>query len=314
MAICRVLSGGNTPACAGKKLQFKMAALHQGKHPRVCGEESSFADLYASPMETPPRVRGRTASGRITTGTARNTPACAGKNVLRVDCVFDERRHPRVCGEEHETWRLPLLPEETPPRVRGRRHREARLSARRRNTPACAGKKRALKKGSDDEKKHPRVCGEEFRDSARAAWRYGNTPACAGKNFGTEEEIVEYEKHPRVCGEEFSPPLLLPPESETPPRVRGRSSGGLFESAGDGNTPACAGKNFRLNILSSRRKKHPRVCGEEDHDIHFPVPFQETPPRVRGRTPYADQVKSRLGNTPACAGKKNHVARVNALP
>ena len=74
-------------------------------------------------------------------------------------------------------------------------------------------------------------------------------------------------------------------------------------SAGGGNTPAYAGKTGSGRRSSLAAQKHPRLRGEDLTPAATPAPLQETPPLTRGRLQDDLQVKTRIGNTPAYAGK-----------
>ncbi len=90
---------------------------------------------------------------------------------------------------------------------------------------------------------------------------------------------------------------------EIPPRVRGRERPSLGGVVAEGNTPACAGKRAPIPRRGSRRRKYPRVCGEEKTEATVWWSFLEIPPRVRGREPLTKGTLLASGNTPACAGK-----------
>ena len=71
----------------------------------------------------------------------------------------------------------------------------------------------------------------------------------------------------------------------------------------DGNTPAYAGKTLLALIVGLVDGKHPRVCGE-DFSISLKLTFcPETPPRMRGRLNFFQDLAVAAGNTPAYAGK-----------
>ena len=78
------LSGGITPACAGKSEISKGLVLAKKDHPRVCGEKPQRRFYSVEFVGSPPRVRGKAAEeGRagINDGI---TPACAGKRTPAV--------------------------------------------------------------------------------------------------------------------------------------------------------------------------------------------------------------------------------------
>ena len=68
-------------------------------------------------------------------------------------------------------------------------------------------------------------------------------------------------------------------------------------------TPACAGKRPAQTSAGTRRRDHPRVCGEKHHaPSRFPS-RTGSPPRVRGKALHRTTGTASTGITPACAGK-----------
>ena len=131
---------GNTPAYAGKTHLPECKRIAHGKHPRVCGEDATVSASMTGARETPPRMRGRPNSQGSQRSPERNTPAYAGKTGEIQKRMRKSRKHPRVCGEDCQQNLPGPLPEETPPRMRGRLDTFRRRARRIRNTPAYAGK------------------------------------------------------------------------------------------------------------------------------------------------------------------------------
>ena len=90
----------------------------------------------------------------------------------------------------------------------------------------------------------------------------GSIPACAGKPFGSASQGRRLRVHPRVCGEaridSWRGRLIDGPS----PRVRGSPSPDGSGAHAVGSIPACAGKPSIPRSITSRRRVHPRVCGE----------------------------------------------------
>ena len=85
--------------------------------------------------------------------------------------------------------------------------------------------------------------------------------------------------------------------------MRGRQQLAEALNALLGNTPAYAGKTGGICPEQYVRRKHPRVCGEDQiHRRHFSR-LCETPPRMRGRPPLYPLYLYSFRNTPAYAGK-----------
>ena len=76
----RQLSGGITPACAGKSAGGHRTGGMAGDHPRVCGEKSLSTRASIRRLGSPPRVRGKDRSERNQRLCGGITPACAGKS------------------------------------------------------------------------------------------------------------------------------------------------------------------------------------------------------------------------------------------
>ena len=89
-----------TPACAGKSASTSSTRTLSEDHPRVCGEKWKFGGGSFSTQGSPPRVRGKDPAINSRIPSPRITSACAGKSLVIVRPVPDERDHPRVCGEK----------------------------------------------------------------------------------------------------------------------------------------------------------------------------------------------------------------------
>ena len=206
------------------------------------GEDSVSIQAVNACYETPPRARGRHPIRVFKHAFFRNTPACAGKTVLRLLLMKPTRKHPRVRGEDIHRVVCYFSYGETPPRARGRRVAPCAIPELIGNTPACAGKTSGSGRTSGSGQKHPRVRGEDiivtgwpFTSSETPPRARGrryclrisfvamrNTPACAGKTLSnrTRQEILK--KHPRVRGEDNIKYDPVRKVGETPPRARGR--------------------------------------------------------------------------------------------
>ena len=91
---------GNTPACAGKSEARYLCLIHNGKYPRVCGEDPEMLPQAPAVREIPPRVRGKGSVLGCVANSVGNTPACAGKRRNGTCRMGSKRKYPRVCGEE----------------------------------------------------------------------------------------------------------------------------------------------------------------------------------------------------------------------
>ena len=69
-----------TPACAGKSPKSTAKSLATTDHPRLCGEKQLKLLKKRVIKGSPPLVRGKEGGLKITAGSIRITPACAGKS------------------------------------------------------------------------------------------------------------------------------------------------------------------------------------------------------------------------------------------
>ena len=155
-----------SPACAGKRFAYSCKVDAARDHPRVCGEKSGYDSTASACLGSPPRVRGKDFEVLRGIQDAGITPACAGKRSRGNLWTNLQRDHPRVCGEKDEFYDGVLIPEGSPPRVRGKDRKVDRDPHARGITPACAGKSRSPAWVNSLCQDHPRVCGEKFRSLA----------------------------------------------------------------------------------------------------------------------------------------------------
>ena len=137
----------------------------------------------------------------------------------------------------------------------------------------------------------------------------GITPACAGKRHCPRFRPGKTRDHPRVCGEKSSLMQMDVGPLGSPPRMRGK--GELPKDTKDyfGITPAYAGKRMLYARAVRRDRDHPRVCGEKTAPRHRLHLAKGSPPRMRGKGCYMQELSGETGITPAYAGK----SRVAAL-
>ena len=76
--IFRCNNGGIIPACAGNRVS-RVTKMHSRRdHPRVCGEQNSFAYMVRQSEGSSPRVRGTDDLRHTYATIAGIIPACAG--------------------------------------------------------------------------------------------------------------------------------------------------------------------------------------------------------------------------------------------
>ena len=135
------LSGGITPAYAGKSNLLPHTRCRSWDHPRICGEKVLW------------RIDWLVCVGI--------TPAYAGK---RFSCKSGEKQvgdHPRVCGEKFSPAVAIQFSKGSPPRMRGKVVTVDRNQIALGITPAYAGKSPSTCPLFLPCWDHPRVCGEK---------------------------------------------------------------------------------------------------------------------------------------------------------
>ena len=136
----------------------------------------------------------------------------------------------------------------------------------------------------------------------------GITPAYAGKSRFPSSTAPYRRDHPRVCGEKGWDYDAFLYQLGSPPRVRGKDTGGGLNLPVAGITPACAGKSSVPVCWASLAEDHPRVCGEKFATPCAPMLVKGSPPRMRGKARSADSGNLGVGITPAHAGKRDKTA------
>ena len=198
-------------------------------------------------------------------------------------------------------------------------------------TPAHAGKTIPHIRGARHEGDHPRACGEnnifplqrtripgspprmrgKHLIGSHKVYLFGITPAHAGKTLRRTEACSGAWDHPRACGENRPVIRLKPPQTGSPPRMRGKLVAGVDFGCATGITPAHAGKTRNRPLRGQGFRDHPRACGENHPGQPERGKQAGSPPRMRGKLFFApfNQLAPRI--TPAHAGKTNGV---NILP
>ena len=192
---------------------------------------------------------------------------------------------------------------ETPPLTRGRLTYSNRVIIDTRNTPAYAGKTAVVRVVVEVNRNTPAYAGKTTQEASAASVlsetppltrgrpRYvdrllnvdGNTPAYAGKTVSRRSRSRRGWKHPRLRGEDSGRKRRPHAIRETPPLTRGRPQPLPHAPERVGNTPAYAGKTWRVPSRACSRRKHPRLRGEDCTSGSFWM--------------------AAVGNTPAYAGK-----------
>ena len=91
--------------------------------------------------------------------------------------------------------------------------------------------------------------------------------------------------------------------------MRGKLFSNKFFLASLGITPADAGKTFQSYLAQNTGKDHPRGCGENYSPIDIFSSTRGSPPRMRGKLEFENQLSFESGITPADAGKTARASR-----
>ena len=301
-AACRI-SGGITPAYAGKSWTAGSDRPLPRDHPRLCGEKVRNSQKLREFTGSPPPMRGKvTISGR-SIESIRITPAYAGKSLEIADKKIGGKDHPRLCGEKVQ--------------IQGKRTRKVRI------TPAYAGKRDTTFTEIRRIWDHPRLCGEKIVSNGRSIDALGSpppmrgkvgdyrtpyridriTPAYAGKSYLLAVEHGYSGDHPRLCGEKSSTYCRSYSVGGSPPPMRGKGKAERTLMGRDGITPAYAGKSSGTEWSVRTDWDHPRLCGEKHQIIRVLFLPVGSPPPMRGKEEKVGKQATRRRITPAYAGK-----------
>ena len=249
-------------------------------------------------------------------------PACAGSTAsARAIAVFS-RDHPRVRGEHWRRISRTSRRRGSSPRARGALWSRVRTGSLPGIIPACAGSTTGVvpidSKGGD----HPRVRGEHGPAPARSRVGGGSSPrargalldireepdgpgiipACAGSTLATPRSPHGWRDHPRVRGEHAGPAAERSNIAGSSPRARGALLKQHKRRLADGIIPACAGSTTPPPPKTTTTWDHPRVRGEHDSRVRYPMPSRGSSPRARGAHERVVRQGEGGGIIPACAG------------
>ena len=233
----------------------------------------------------------------------RLIPACAGKTTRSTSGRPASSAHPHACGENEPRHVAAQPPQGSSPRVRGKRPRYERLGPMAGLIPACAGKTAVGGRAAAMWKAHLRVCGENVRFESAEEVARGSSPACAGKTATGCGGRGRGGIIPRVCGENWMLGAATAALQGASPRVQGKPAPAPRRVHPRGFIPACAGKTGPCRAGASRSRVHPRVCGENGRAELFVEGERGSSPRMRGKRPYAAEVRKILAAHPRACGE-----------
>ena len=156
---------GSPPQVRGKLTDTEIAVGRRRITPAGAGKTSSYSICSFVAAGSPPQVRGKRIVQRENVFQHRITPAGAGKTLFVEFPDGELKDHPRRCGENVLLFRPQAQELGSPPQVRGKPIAIYLRSAKRRITPAGAGKTSKNCGSYRQGKDHPRRCGENRLDS-----------------------------------------------------------------------------------------------------------------------------------------------------
>ena len=155
----------------------------------------------------------------------------------------------------------------------------------------------------DDEGSPPHGRGKDPHPDVQGIVR-GITPAWAGKRFWNRPWVWATSDHPRVGGEKPNQWRQEIACQGSPPRGRGKGIAQRQSSVFVRITPAWAGKSWPQWRRRCPEWDHPRVGGEKPAGRFLLRLDTGSPPHGRGKGDFHIVTHTKVGITPAWAGKR----------
>ncbi len=168
------------PACAGNVSSFRIRAVLNAVHPRMCGERHFFRAVNWNVAGSSPHVRGTSIEAMGEMGRNRFIPACAGNVWPQSASLALAPVHPRMCGERPASGIVPISRIGSSPHVRGTCKDGHLKTCSTRFIPACAGNVPYQWPNSSTNSVHPRMCGERTVDLPALSVKVGSSPHVRG--------------------------------------------------------------------------------------------------------------------------------------
>ena len=209
-------------------------------------------------------------------------PAYAGNTHGCTRQAHPARDHPRVCGEHQPIGRKFHPITGSSPRMRGTRNLAGECDGDIGIIPAYAGNTGNTHTSTQQDRDHPRVCGEHQLGPVRdleptgssprmrgtpetpsfSGIRLGIIPAYAGNTTASSRITSRITDHPRVCGEHSMLNAAASASTGSSPRMRGTLDADSAVVGNVGIIPAYAGNTANCGATGLVHGDHPRVCGE----------------------------------------------------
>ena len=195
--------------------------MRRGDHPRVCGEHSESGMDTKIVQGSSPRMRGTRVMQCDNRACGGIIPAYAGNTIQMRKAIFNNRDHPRVCGEH--PWYLTSTPSgwRIIPAYAGNTPKRRSVAPRSRDHPRVCGEHRpAISKLTRALGSSPRMRGTRYR-MVFATPVCGIIPAYAGNTRSRRGVRARKRDHPRVCGEHTGLRVRVLRIVGSSPRMRG---------------------------------------------------------------------------------------------
>ena len=176
--------------------------------------------------------------------------------------IFNNRDHPRVCGEHVSCELDGFAVQGSSPRMRGTPTNDYDFDTPRRDHPRVCGEHvpaiapTAPPTGSSPRMRGTRSVGRAVRGGL------GIIPAYAGNTSSAWLCMIRIRDHPRVCGEHYFRVVWVSESRGSSPRMRGTPEDLAVATASYGIIPAYAGNTDKVSSMAKKLGDHPRVCGE----------------------------------------------------
>ena len=110
----------------------------------------------------------------------------------------------------------------------------------------------------------------------------GIIPAYAGNTRPRAVHLVRQGDHPRICGEHSEETNTTTTWTGSSPHMRGTLPRWCWWMSRPGIIPAYAGNTARLSRWPSRKRDHPRICGEHRYRMERHHVRWGSSPHMRG--------------------------------
>ena len=268
----------------------------------------------------------------------RIIPADAGSTGSRTGRWPSSPDHPRGCGEHLNGSSKIKSISGSSPRMRGAPGVDSDKAAAAGIIPADAGSTLHRYAPQCRSQDHPRGCGEHrplgrlfcviqgssprMRGARPISIAPGLStriiPADAGSTVYVNGIVPGTQDHPRGCGEHTTHVADTVFKPGSSPRMRGARSRQSRGYCVQRIIPADAGSTTPFMPSGTRRRDHPRGCGEHLCRFHQQVLRRGSSPRMRGALPHKDHRSRWTGIIPADAGstpwKRIHRCRFGDHP